>query len=1039
MSHFMIKSLFILSGILATSLSLAPNSNIPVLAESSNSIVHKGDIIEVSDKILESSTGQRKTVAGKIITPSGSSFEGRSFSINEFGSYKVIYTAYFGYEKVEEVLSYTCQRRAVDFFNGGTNATISYGLYSRNSKDTVHQGVILDMKPGAVVNFDGVFDVSRLTATNALIDFIVDPETIGKDDFSNFTLRLSDAFDSSRYVDMYIFNPGTGVCWNAGTHIRVGYEGSFMGGQEVVDGVTCLHTSTWGTPILTSFHAYPSQEPTHNAQIFFDYENQITYASPKFTDPYSVEFNKTIVNNFKNVKWYKSAVWEGFPSGKVKLSITPGDFSSSSGKMLIKQLIGYDFSQTNNLVDQSAPKITIDYENQDPTYLPKASINKPYKIFKATALDDYDSESSVSTNVYYYGEGGRLINVSISDGTFIPTKEGKYIISYTSEDVTGNVSEAKIYVFTDIVNPLTLSYGSSIINTHIFEETLLPSVDDLTYSGGTGFISLTRTLFDPDGSEIYVENNKFIPDKMDNYKLRFEASDYIGNYSYFDITIISAPLDTPVLVDEPLLPPGIVNGYTYDFPKYNAFETVNGQVIDLSSDVKLFVENEEITGSYIGDISKSHLVGDKHFVTLKYYVESTTKQSSVFKEKEVEIFDVDGTKDKENYFVGSLHSSTKYVTVDEKTTIDGVSLLSNDGNDGYSYFARELDTSYLNLGFSIDKEATNYSLLRIVLIDTKDVNNTITFELNPNNPSPSLKFPGYNSDFMITMGIFNIRYSDTSKSVFDTENKELAEISTNDLGEEFNGLPNGAYVRIELIRGDNTSGDAAITVSKLGNQPFTITSGVKTTDKTAPTIRFDDDVISDQKMGEEFVYPHVTAYDVLSEIQSLTGKVYYNNDDTVALVMNKDMTNTFTITKYGTYDIEYTATDKAGKTVTYFAHVSVRDTSSPEITITNDTVSGRTFGLGNVINIPSYTVSDNLGKYILDMILICPNGERRCLLRDETGNITYFLNDSSRFPTSFVRDTQSFNADMKGDYTIRLIAYDDMFNKTIKDLKFKVN
>ena len=285
--------------------------------------------------------------------------------------------------------------------------------------------------------------------------------------------------------------------------------------------------------------------------------------------------------------------------------------------------------------------------------------------------------------------------------------------------------------------------------------------------------------------------------------------------------------------------------------------------------------------------------------------------------------------------------------------------------------------------------------------------------------------------------MFNLRYVDSSKSVFDTSNKELSNISINDNGETFKGFKNGVYISFILER-DGKVGDAGIIVTNLGNQPFTVSTGIKNGDKISPTIRFDDDIIADQHIGENFIYPHATAYDVLSEIKSLKGKVYYNNDDSIVLVMDETMSNTFTITKYGTYDVEYIATDTKGKSITYYAHVTVKDTSTPEISITNDTISGKTFKLGDKIILPKYRVSDNLDDYILDMILICPNGERRCLLRDESGNITYFLNDDSRFNSSFVIDSESYRADMTGKFVLRLVAYDRSYNKVVKDLTYLV-
>ena len=461
----------------------------------------------------------------------------------------------------------------------------------------------------------------------------------------------------SKYVDIYFFDPGVNVCYNAGTHIRAGYENSFMGGADVSNGTYKLVTSTWGTPILSSFHAYPSQDPTHNAKIYFDYKNQTIYASPKFTDPYATGENKTVVNNFKNVSWYKSAVWGGFPSGKVKLSLTPGDFSSTSGRILIKQILGYDLSKTNYLEDKKAPVIDIDYENQDPTFLPKAVVNKPYKLFNASALDDFDKTTEIIKNVYYYNNG-KYYDVSIVDNAFTPKKEGKYVIRYFASDVSGNESEIRLYIFTSNVGELKISLPYSSLSTEVFEETNLPTINELSSIGGTGVISYTRNLFDPNGNKVEIKNNSFVPNQIGTYKLKFEALDFVGNYGSFVIDITSNPLDKPKLVNEPILPPAFVNGYTYTLNKYDAFETTTSSIVDISNNVETYVDGVLVTSSFKANISNATLVGDKYYSTIEYKVTSSSNEQVSIK-KQIEVFDTDETKDKEKYFVGTLSSSTK--------------------------------------------------------------------------------------------------------------------------------------------------------------------------------------------------------------------------------------------------------------------------------------------------------------------------------------------------------------------------------------------
>ena len=145
----------------------------------------------------------------------------------------------------------------------------------------------------------------------------------------------------------------------------------------------------------------------------------------------------------------------------------------------------------------------------------------------------------------------------------------------------------------------------------------------------------------------------------------------------------------------------------------------------------------------------------------------------------------------------------------------------------------------------------------------------------------------------------------------------------------------------------------------------------------------------------------------------------------------------YVLDQFGRYIITYTATDSAGKTATYRRNITVYDIVPPELTINGSLAS--IYGLNAPITIPTYTVSDNLGKYTVDVFLIMPNNEQRLLLEDNNGLVTSYLEkDNMYYNASFKVDSRTFRAEQFGRYTLRFVAYDSDFNKTVKELHFEV-
>ena len=265
--------------------------------------------------------------------------------------------------------------------------------------------------------------------------------------------------------------------------------------------------------------------------------------------------------------------------------------------------------------------------------------------------------------------------------------------------------------------------------------------------------------------------------------------------------------------------------------------------------------------------------------------------------------------------------------------------------------------------------------------------------------------------------------------MFDTLGNAVSPIVYDDSGNDFNGFPKGVYLEMSL---SGVRGHTEVKVTKINNQALGYKEG--SGDEGRPTIRLDDSFITIQSFGNNFYYPTFDAYDVFSEIDSAT--ITIAKPEGPALKGDNKMTDTFVIQNYGRYNITYQASDTAGNNAKVANVVYVYDDVNPELSVNK--LSKDKYKVGDVVEIPKYTVSDNLNKYYVDVILILPSNEMRILTHDDNGDITYALIDTSLYNSTFIVNDHSFRTEMKGRHKLRYVAYDDEFNTTMVELVFYV-
>ena len=1038
-----IKKLFIFSALLvpvAISFNVAGYDSVKVLAQTENHDVFIGDVVRVEPRRLQYN-GESKDVAGLIISPKGDSFQGKSFTVSEPGLYKIVYQAYFGHHKEEQVINYLCKRRSSDFFNITNPVDISFGEYRHNTPNYHHEGVLIDMKNGTEIKFNealsiddflpdqvqndpnkGYKDRTSNIAAHPLIDFLVDPSTYMSTDFTAMTIRLTDSVDASNYVDIRVEDGYYSGSYDSGSlsYVRVGASCNWQLGWEweSVEGKANqgkYHNGRSGTGMNFSYRGQPYSDQILSAQILYSSTNSRFYT---YRGSLETDF-AYFINELSDPIVYGNSVWNGFESGKFFLSIIPTSFSNSTGRILVKS-VGKYVLNGEILADTEAPTISVDTQGYDASNLPKAVVGKRYPVFNANVFDNYDSNLTYDVSVTWRDSTNKKdIDVSISDGSFLASKSGVYTIKYSAKDRSGNVAATislkviTVSTFEDILLSLATSESEP---RPAYELVSIPSIEDVNIMGGIGNVVVTRKVIDPKGNEITVIGNELQPTLVGDYQVKFTGTDYIGNTGEAPYVLHVEALTAPTFISEPNLPPALIKGFKYSFDNIKAINTVDDEVVEVIPEI--LVNDEPYTGQYIAD-------GIKTKVT--YKAGTTTRDISL---DVIDVSNSEGGFDHSKYFVSDNF------TIEESTYLETPNVTLATSSSAYAEFIKVLNPDNFYVGMSLISGQSHFNIVRVKLIDSANHNVTITFEIDISNGTIQAPYLPV-LPFALNGEKLAFEYNDQNKAFLDTNQNSLGSIIKDDNGDQFNGFKNGIYLRIEV---DEVSAPSSFAIDKVCNQVLGYRNKGK--DRVQPSIRYNSPLISEQQKGSQFVYPTFEAFDELSDIDTTT--ISITRPGKTPINGGKDMTTSFTIEQAGEYRITYSAKDSSNNTKKVIEIVSVYDDVKPTLVVNNPPKDS--YKLNDSFTIPSYTASDESGIYTVDVILILPTNEMRILTHhvhnEDEGidNIEYALDpEKGIYDSSFIVDKTTCKLQMSGTYRLRFVAYDGAYNTTTVEYSFKVN
>ncbi len=932
-----------------------------------------------------------------VVYPDGSAHGGDSFSVLSAGKYTVIFYAETDGKFVKTERSFVVD---APFVSCGNASSCAYGKYTKFGSAENNEGYLLRIAEGDTIEFNRLIDISALK-NSLLLDLFICPDGETAD-FEKLTLTFTDANDPGVYLTVALNRVDSGQ-WEGSNKCQyvkaagnwqslTGVEGYGLPSSKVhVD-------NEYGTCISVPFDSRNNDAdktllvPSEYAlRLYFDAAENVLKA------------NGLVVTDLDNPDYY-SSLWNGFPSGKAKLSIAASGYNSKTANICIREIFGFDFSETT-VTDVTPPEIAV---NTDYDVMPKAQTGIAYPVPSATANDDYLGACKVFTKVIYAKGTTNEYSVPYENGVFTPKAAGEYTIVYSASDGYGNLFEKELKVTAlRKIDPLTVelpeypeySYGEylEILPTYV--------------SGGSGLVAVKTRVF-ADGKEISLTENRVKIDRVAKWTVEYTASDYLGRTASVTAELVTSVSETPIFSQNPVLPAVMIEGSEYTIGE-------------------LYAERYTAEGAnkILCDVTITDGAGEHKIKSGSKYVPSVSEGV----EKAVIRFSADGTFSPTAYEVPVVRAkgtdADGYATVDMSkyfygedieaaATSSGVTIKAKKaGNVGWK-FANALLSETFSIEIAKAEGKPWFSGIRIILTDVYDENNVAVAEVRIRKGGSVLK-SGKNET-----AISEDLYSESSGSVtvsykggfFKVGNASVSAESIS--GDTFKGF-SGRRVFLEAValNADENSEYEVRTISlhRFNNE---------TEDYTPPAIYIDGKYGGSFDLGSVCTLPAAYAGDILAPNASITltvtspsGKIVKDVNGYALNGVEASKEYRISLDEYGQYKIRYKAAEEEwfdqDKTMQYL--ISVDDGNAPTITIGEIEKNAR---VGDVYELPSISVTD----------------DRTAESDLKTG--VYVYNPQGKM----VKLTSGyFRFDLTGVYEFRVIAIDEAGNVALKTFTVTVS
>ncbi len=954
------------------------------VAESTSGIVANvtQSVFSIGDNLIiptATFNGLQQSVSVKVFKPNGAEMLS-PYKADTEGRYTVKYSYNDnGIEYQTEVFLYALNSDGI-LFTAGNGVEMKSGNSSLTQN--LNGLVVSNSINNAVVYYQNEIDLTDKTENDILIELSADASVWGQRDFRQLTVRLTDVNDENNYVTIVCYASDNEVDQSV---VRAAANGQTLSGLNASG--TIQSYVGGGTPILHSFSGEARYKPIeqHSFALSINYQQRQIFANGK------------LVCDLDDNAHFTTA-WEGFSSGKVKMSVLAQEMESDGCKYIVRQVDGKQL-QNGFYRDCVAPVI-----NLGVTEIPFAQTGKEYPILPAEVKDNIDANPMCSVQVL--DANGNAVAV---DNKFIPTQMGSYAIIYTATDFSGNMSQCRVNVAVfDMLPTLTVVLPDVITECYAGESITLPQPN---ISGGSGNAKIEITAKgQTSGNVAEVQNGVFRALIEDVYTVEFVATDHIGNVTKASCQIAVNMSKAPLFLDEIVLPEVFISGREYNLPLVTAYDfyAVAGKSTVVTTECSVLIDgvrHNVSNGSFVPQTQS-----DKTVAVVTYSAKSSAAdgQTGVFT-KEIPLVSLKDDKDViyiERYFmVDGFQVEKTNSYIDFTTQQSGASFK----------FIKEVYSDGFDINFDVPGTANNVDRVFVTLQDYADKTKTVVFEIIKAGSSDNFSYLSINGEERVTIvgNFFDsvqhlcVHYDNKNYSVKDSTGLTVGYVKTYADGSPFRGFSDNVLFS---VKAGNVNGLATVRLYRVGNQAM---SARVREDVIAPVIILSADMSRTATLGQTVEIPAAQAHDILGF--SSTIKVSVRKGTEIILKeTNADVSHSFAASDYGEYYVTYTAEDDNKNSSSYTLAVTVRDNVPPVIDV--DTKE-RVVNVGDKVTINKASVSDNMaGDIVLKVYLI------------DTSN---YMRD--------ITNQQQITVESSGIYTVRYFAMDSFGNSTIVDVLIKVN
>lgn len=996
--HTLFISIVVLITIVCNTLSIpgsvkADANDFALSAEINQSSCFLGNTIDVPKGTFGGEKAQLNVTA-----PDGTLYNNpKTLTFSQAGKYELVYTC-------KNSGTYLVEKRSIEIANEQFSTSdgkknFSYGKH----KQTGRKGLNVTLSKGTSFRINNMVNLWETSQDSPAITYTVPVNHEGAFDAEEIMFRFTDAYDPNNYFEMKITT--IDEVWNrvfaaAAGRVFGGYNNSSTGAFSTSYGAVynMYSNNSYAETSWSADDIFKEQK----VSIWYDEMENAVYISF-----YHFEVQEDLVAkicDFDNAE-EQSSPWSGFTTGEVFISIEENKYKSKNAQLQILEVNGLDLKQ-NKFDDKNKTVITVGEEGQQ---LPIGKVGYYYPISKATVVNPYcNKQMEYTTRVFYqYARRDGLYHdvtdkysyeCDIRDGYFKTDYAGTYAICYRAVDHYGDISERVVNVTVDTkVSPLSkLILKDKVTSGEVGNMIYLANYE--IPKGGIKPYSIVVTVEKNGVSEkIYgneIDGRYFMPQSKGKYKVTVTAYDYIRNSTAQSYEIEIKEPTAPSFISEAKLPRYLIGDTDYVLPELI---------------MKDFRDNKKVSAEITiedGNGKTSYKPGSKYVFTPNKEGQALIKYYSGTNEKVyvLPVIDVINNND-------DLDLAKFFVNKGVKVKANASGLLFTTNKEGSSTFIKDLSVRGLTTEMSLSGLGKSFKSFTITLVDSLD--STIHTELQ------------YTSDGTYCYKYVNGKLLSKETLVDEITADITYDYATNEIsmggvygtltqkdGSDFEGFTSGeVYMSFRI---EDVTGNASVLLKSVKNQKL---SKDTFSDRIKPTIYTDHDYgVVIREVGEVINLYDVFADDVLSGYVHMTltatkdGKVI-TSDKGVKLSEVTPENDSFTISEEGVYTLLYTASDWYGNDASYMVRIYVVEKNPPTLNVTK---WEKSFKEGKV-DLPQVTVKDDVTKEpVVYMTVFGPRGQ------------------------IYKTDGKTFTATEKGQYVLRITAFDEIGNTTIVEKEFTI-